>query len=101
MDPARCLTAFQHRHMTIGGALDNKLAIPNNGPRRLDVRTHGVEVAPRLTGEAVFEGEGPLARPFKLHHVAAGPRLPCEIVDERSDVRPARALDIKTEERER
>ena len=97
MSDPQGLRDFQHRHMTIG--VDNKLAIPNNSPRRLDVRTHGVEVAPRLTGEAVLEGEGPLARPLQLDHVAAGPRLPRQIVDERSDVRPAGTLDIQAEER--
>ena len=83
--------------MTIG--VDNKLPSPNNGPRRLDVRTHGVEVAPRLVAEAVFQPKGPLARPLQLDHVAAGPRLPRQVVDERSYIGPARALDIKTEER--
>ena len=86
--------------MTIG--VDNKLAIIlHNGPRRLDMRADGVKVAPRLTGEAVLEPKGPLARPLQLDHVAAGPRLPREIVDERSYIGPAGTLDVEAEERER
>ena len=99
MSDPQGLRDFPHRHMTIG--VDNKLAIPNNGPRRLDMRADRVEVAPRLLTQTVLQREGPLARPLQFDHMGTRPRLPCQIVDECSDVRPARALDIKTEERER